>query len=83
MEIVLTDGHLMGVASELNTTGEMDSRLRYTLNIMERKLRDINTTVAHKQQLINEHHISGFAGSIYTLLLSLFHINYNGKYFTL
>lgn len=72
----------MGVASELNTTGEMDSGLRYTLNIMERKLRDINTTVVHKQQLINEQHFSGFAGSIYTLL-SLFHINYNAKYFTL
>lgn len=69
----------MGVASELNATGEMDSRLRYTLNILAGKLRDINTTVAHKQQLINEHHISGLAGSIYTLLLSLCHIHYNGQ----
>lgn len=58
----------MGVATELNTTGEMDSTLRETLHIMERELKDINATVAHKQ-LINEYHHSGLAGSIYTLLI--------------
>lgn len=55
----------MGVATERNTTGEMDSTLRETLNLMERELRDINTTVAH-EQLINQYHHSGLAGSIYT-----------------
>ncbi|XP_056896731.1 laminin subunit beta-2 isoform X1 [Takifugu flavidus] len=60
-EIALTNVHLMGVATELNTTGEMDSTLRETLTLMERELRDINATVAHKQQLINEYHHSGLA----------------------
>lgn len=59
----------MGVATELNATGEMDSTLRETLNLMERELRNINATVAHKQQLIDEYHHSGLAGSVYTLLI--------------
>lgn len=58
----------MGVATELKTTGEMDNTLREMLNLMERELRDINATVAHKQQLIIEYHHSGLAGRIYILL---------------
>lgn len=59
----------MGVATELNTTGEMDSTLRETLDLMEREMKDINASVAHKQLLINEYHHSGLAGSIYALLI--------------
>lgn len=62
-EIALTDGRLMGVTRELNTTAEEEERLRHILTDLERELRDINTTVAHKQQLLDDYLTSGFAGS--------------------
>lgn len=61
-EIALTDGRLMGVTTDVNTTAEQHNTLRYTLSVLERELRDINTTVAHKQQLIDDYLSSGFAG---------------------
>uniref|UniRef100_A0A8C4HFA9 Laminin, beta 2-like n=1 Tax=Dicentrarchus labrax TaxID=13489 RepID=A0A8C4HFA9_DICLA len=62
-EIALTDGRLMGVARELNTTAEEEEALRRILSGLERELRDINTTVAHKQQLLVDYLTSGFAGN--------------------
>ena len=53
----------MGVTRELNTTAADEEALRRTLTDLERELRDINTTVAHKQQLIDDYLTSGFAGS--------------------
>ncbi|XP_035015327.1 laminin subunit beta-2 [Hippoglossus stenolepis] len=60
-EIALTDGRLMGVTRELNTTAAEEEALRRTLNDLERELRDINTTVAHKQRVIDDYLTSGFA----------------------
>ncbi|XP_058498691.1 laminin subunit beta-2 [Solea solea] len=60
-EIALTDGRLMGVTRDINTTAEEDGALRRTLDTLERELRDINTTFAHKQQLLNDFLTSGVA----------------------
>uniref|UniRef100_A0A3Q3JUR0 Laminin, beta 2-like n=1 Tax=Monopterus albus TaxID=43700 RepID=A0A3Q3JUR0_MONAL len=60
-EIALTDGRLMGIARELNTTAEDDKELRFTLNDMGRELRDINSTLAKKKQLLDDYRTSGFA----------------------
>uniref|UniRef100_A0A4W6G241 Laminin, beta 2-like n=1 Tax=Lates calcarifer TaxID=8187 RepID=A0A4W6G241_LATCA len=60
-EIALTDGRLMGVARELNTTAEEEKELNQTLNILEKELMDINRTVAYKQRLLDEYLTSGFA----------------------
>uniref|UniRef100_A0A8D2ZRP9 Laminin, beta 2-like n=1 Tax=Scophthalmus maximus TaxID=52904 RepID=A0A8D2ZRP9_SCOMX len=60
-EIALTDGRLMAVGRELNATAEEEEALRRTLNVLERELRDINTTMAHKQRLLDEYLTSGFA----------------------
>lgn len=67
-EIVLADGHLTGVSRELNTTAETDRALRRTLELMERELKDINATVARKQQLLDDYHGSGLAGSKHTFV---------------
>ena len=40
-EIALTDGRLMGVSRELNSTAEEEETLRDRLNEMERELREI------------------------------------------
>lgn len=53
----------MGVSRELNTTEEQDRALRHTLNLMERELRDINASLARKQQLMDDYHSSRLAGS--------------------
>ncbi|XP_070766889.1 laminin subunit beta-1 [Enoplosus armatus] len=60
-EIALTDGRLMAVTRELNTTAGEEAALRRTLSDLERELRDINTTVAHKQHLLDDYLTSGFA----------------------
>ncbi|KAK9515757.1 hypothetical protein VZT92_026376 [Zoarces viviparus] len=60
-EIALTDGRLMGVTRELNTTAEEERTLRRTLSDLERELRDFNTTVARKQSLLDDYLTSGFA----------------------
>uniref|UniRef100_A0A7N9ARS4 Laminin subunit beta-1 n=1 Tax=Mastacembelus armatus TaxID=205130 RepID=A0A7N9ARS4_9TELE len=59
-EIALTDGRLMGIAQELNTTVEKDGALRHTLNDLERQMRDINATVAQKKQLLDDLQTAGF-----------------------
>uniref|UniRef100_A0A3Q3VKW8 Uncharacterized protein n=1 Tax=Mola mola TaxID=94237 RepID=A0A3Q3VKW8_MOLML len=59
-EIALTDGRLMGVSRELNTTAEEDRTLGRTLSNLERELRDINTTVARKRQQLEDYLTSGF-----------------------
>uniref|UniRef100_A0A8C9YFE3 Laminin, beta 2-like n=1 Tax=Sander lucioperca TaxID=283035 RepID=A0A8C9YFE3_SANLU len=48
-EIALTDGRLMGVTRELNTTAEEEEALKRTLSVLERELRDINATVKVKK----------------------------------
>ncbi|XP_062248507.1 laminin subunit beta-1 [Platichthys flesus] len=60
-EIALTDGRLMGVTRELNTTAGEEEALRRTLTDLERDLRDINITVAHKQHVLDDYLTSGFA----------------------
>lgn len=60
-EIALTDGRLMGVSRELNSTAAEEGALRQTLSGLERELRDINTTVAHKRRLLDDYLTSGFA----------------------
>lgn len=62
-EIALTDGRLMGVTRELNSTAEEDGALRRTLTDLERDLKDINTTVADKRRQLDDYLTSGFAGS--------------------
>lgn len=62
-EIALTDGRLMAVTRELNTTAEQEEALKRLLSDLERELRDLNTTVARKQQQLIEHFHSGFAGN--------------------
>lgn len=61
-EIALTDGRLMGVTRELNSTATEDEALRRTLNQLEAELREVNATVAHKQQLLEDYLTSGFSG---------------------
>ncbi|XP_037334341.2 laminin subunit beta-2 [Pungitius pungitius] len=60
-EIALTDGRLMGVAREINSTAEEESELRRTLSHLERELRDVNASVAHKQRVLDDYLASGFA----------------------
>lgn len=60
-EIALTDGRLMGVARELNTTAAEEEALRRTLSDLEKDLRDVNNTVAHKERLLEDYLTSGFA----------------------
>ncbi|XP_078110423.1 laminin subunit beta-1 [Sander vitreus] len=60
-EIALTDGRLMGVTRELNTTAEEEEALKRTLSLLERELRDINATVVQKQRLLDDYLASGFA----------------------
>lgn len=62
-EIALTDGRLMAMGQELNTTAETHRALRHTLDNMEKELRDLNTTVADKQKLL-EVFGSGSAGNL-------------------
>ncbi|XP_034028045.1 laminin subunit beta-2 isoform X2 [Thalassophryne amazonica] len=59
-EIALTDGRLMGIARELNATAEKEGALSRTLSDLERELRDINTTVARKQNELQNYINSGF-----------------------
>lgn len=61
-EIALTDGRLMGVAQELNVTAEEEKALSNTLSVLEGELRDLNSTVALKQKLLEDLFTSGFAG---------------------
>lgn len=62
-EIALTDGRLMGITGELNKTAEEEEALRRILNDLEREVRNINSTVAQKQRLLDDYLTSGFAGS--------------------
>lgn len=62
-EIALTDGRLMAVTRELNTTAAEEEAMKRILSDLERELRDLNTTVARKQQLLTEYLHSGFAGN--------------------
>lgn len=60
-EIALTDGRLMSISRELNTTAAEEEVLKKTLADLERELRNINTTVAEKQNLLEDYLTSGFA----------------------
>lgn len=44
-------------------TAGRDEELKRTLNDLENELRDINATVAHKQQVLEDYLTSGFAGN--------------------
>lgn len=71
-EIALTDGRLMGVTRELNSTSAEDEALRRTLSQLEAELRGVNATVANKQQLLEDYLTSGFSGieaKIFTFLI--------------
>ncbi|XP_068606555.1 laminin subunit beta-1 [Brachionichthys hirsutus] len=59
-ETALTDGRLMGVTRELNATSEENEAMNEVLSVLERELRNINTTVAHKQQLLEDYRTSEF-----------------------
>lgn len=61
-EIALTDGRLMGVTRELNSTAAEDEALRQTLSQLEAELRDVNVSVALKEQLLKDYLTSGFSG---------------------
>lgn len=61
-EILLTNGRLTDIGHELNSTAGRDEDLKRTLNALEKELRNINATVAHKQQLLDDRLSSGFAG---------------------
>ena len=52
----------MGVTRDLNTTAKEDGALRQILSGLERELRDVNTSVAHKQQQLEDYLTSGFTG---------------------
>lgn len=61
-EIALTDGRLMGVTRELNSAAAEDEALRRTLSQLEAELRDVNASVALKEQLLKDYLTSGFSG---------------------
>ncbi|XP_037540958.1 laminin subunit beta-1 [Nematolebias whitei] len=60
-EILLTNGRLTDISHELNSTAGRDEDLKRTLSDLEKELRDINATVAHKQQVLDDRLTSGFA----------------------
>ncbi|XP_017266844.1 laminin subunit beta-1 [Kryptolebias marmoratus] len=60
-EILLTNRSLMNISQELNITERQDEELKRALSDLEKELRDINATVAHKQQLLEDYLTSGFA----------------------
>ncbi|CAL8238668.1 unnamed protein product, partial [Lota lota] len=60
VEVALTDGRLMGLARDLNSTVEEDAALRSALDDLEGALRDINTTLAQKRQTMEDYLNSGF-----------------------
>lgn len=53
----------MAVTRELNSTAVEDEALRRTLEQLEAELREVNATVAHKQQLLEDYLTSGFSGT--------------------
>ncbi|CAG6021045.1 unnamed protein product [Menidia menidia] len=60
-EIALTDGRLMGIGRELNATAGAEEALKSTLDDLEKQLRDVNGTMAHKKHLLDNYLSSGFA----------------------
>ncbi|XP_030208382.1 LOW QUALITY PROTEIN: laminin subunit beta-2, partial [Gadus morhua] len=49
-EVALTDGRLMGVVRDLNSTAVLDAGLRLTLEGLERDLSEVNATLNAKRQ---------------------------------
>lgn len=62
-EILITDGRLTDIGQEVNATAGRDEELQRTLSDLEKELRDINATVAHKQQVLEDYLTSGFEGN--------------------
>ncbi|KAM9343533.1 LOW QUALITY PROTEIN: laminin subunit beta-1 [Pholidichthys leucotaenia] len=60
-EIAYNDGRLMTISRDLNTTAAEEDVLRPILNDLERELRDVNATVARKQELLDNYLTAGFA----------------------
>ncbi|KAM6924939.1 laminin subunit beta-1 [Xenentodon cancila] len=60
-EIALMDGRVMDISREVNTTEGQNEALKRTLDDLEKDLRDINNTVAHKLRQLDNHLNSGFA----------------------
>nr|XP_015824219.2 laminin subunit beta-2 isoform X1 [Nothobranchius furzeri]XP_054602176.1 laminin subunit beta-2 isoform X1 [Nothobranchius furzeri] len=60
-EILLTNGRLSDIGQELNSTAVKDEELKRILNELEKELRDVNATVAHKQELLDKYLTSGLA----------------------
>ncbi|XP_047459285.1 laminin subunit beta-2 isoform X2 [Mugil cephalus] len=60
-EIALTDGRLMGIGREINSTAKEEEELKRTLTDLEKDLRDINSTVAREKKLLEDYLTSGFS----------------------
>uniref|UniRef100_A0A1A8RWD2 Laminin subunit beta-1 n=1 Tax=Nothobranchius rachovii TaxID=451742 RepID=A0A1A8RWD2_9TELE len=60
-EILLTNGRLSDIGQELNSTAVKDEELKRILNELEKELRDVNATVALKQELLDKYLTSGLA----------------------
>lgn len=60
----------MGVTRELNSTAAEDEALRRTLSQLEAELRDVNASVAFKEQLLKDYLTSGFSGRGFRSLFS-------------
>lgn len=52
----------MAVTRELNSTAAEDKALRRILSQLEAELRDVNASVALKEQLLKDYLTSGFSG---------------------
>lgn len=62
-EIALTDGRVMGISQELNSTEEEEEDLKERLTDLENELRDIRETLARNQQQLENYLTSGFTGT--------------------
>uniref|UniRef100_A0A8C5ASR3 Laminin, beta 2-like n=1 Tax=Gadus morhua TaxID=8049 RepID=A0A8C5ASR3_GADMO len=61
-EVALTDGRLMGVVRDLNSTAVLDAGLRLTLEGLERDLSEVNATLNAKRQDVVDILPGGFTG---------------------
>ncbi|XP_030624313.1 laminin subunit beta-2 [Chanos chanos] len=60
-EIAMTDGRMMSVFKELNTTAELDHTLRLNLNTLEQDLSQLNSTLAQRHRELENFLSAGFA----------------------
>lgn len=60
-EILLTNQRLAEIGQDINKTKGTDEVLKRNLTDMERELRDVNATLAHHQEQLDNYLTSGFA----------------------